>query len=66
MLHGALTVRAITRAIDLRVEQVRIEGARLRTVATCRIDRYEFGIVAAKGLAGRHLAMRLDVCADRR
>jgi polyisoprenoid-binding protein YceI len=66
VLHGALTVQSTIRPLDLVVTQVRMEGTRLRAVATCDVDRYEFGIVASKGLAGRHLAMRLDVTGDRR
>jgi polyisoprenoid-binding protein YceI len=66
VLHGALTVLAATRPVDLRVERVGTEGTRLRVVATCDVDRYEFGVAASKGMAGRHLALRLDVAADRR
>jgi polyisoprenoid-binding protein YceI len=66
VLHGALTVQIATRAIDLRVQQVRVEGTRLRITAGCQVDRYEYGIAASKGLAGRRLTLRLDVTADRR
>lgn len=65
VLRGALTVRGTTRPLDVRVEQLRQDGTRLRLTATASVDRYAFGITALRGLAGRRLRLTLDVTADK-
>lgn len=65
LLRGSLTVRGISRPVDLLVEEVRADGARLRVVATTVVDRYEFGITAMRGMTGRRLYLRLEVVAER-
>jgi polyisoprenoid-binding protein YceI len=64
-LYGSLTVRGRTRPIEVRVDEVRQHGPRLRLRATASVDRYEFGITAMKGVTGRHLTLGLDITADR-
>lgn len=63
-MHGSLTVRGRTRPLDVRVDEVRAAGGRLRLRATSRVDRYEFGITTMKGMTGRWLTMRLELTAS--
>ena len=60
---GELTVREVTQAVTLAVESVApaIDGFRAR--ATTRIDRYAFGLTAAKGIAARYLDIDVTVAA---
>jgi len=64
-LHGSLSVRGVARPVVLRVEGAVTTGNRLRLRASARIDRYEFGVTKARGLAARHLDLTLDIVADR-
>jgi polyisoprenoid-binding protein YceI len=64
-LHGSLSVREVVRPVAVRVDGAETVGNRLRLRAGARIDRYEFGVTKARGLAARHLDLRLDVVADR-
>jgi polyisoprenoid-binding protein YceI len=70
VIAGRLTVRGVTRPVELAVDSVAPsepgpgergpEGsftARART----RIDRTEFGITAMRGLAGRYLELSVEV-----
>ena len=65
VLHGTLTVRDVSRPIDLHLEGARSEGSRLWVVATTVVDRYEFGITAMRGMTGRRLSLRLEVVAEK-
>lgn len=66
VLRGSLTVRNTTRRNDLRIESAHVAAAnQLKLVATTLVDRYEFGITKMKGMAGRRLALRLTIVADR-
>jgi len=65
VLHGSLTVRGRTRPVDVHLEDLRPDGHRLRLRAVGRVDRYEFGITAGRGITGRRLTLRLDLAADR-
>jgi polyisoprenoid-binding protein YceI len=65
VLHGTLTARGRSAPVELAVEQVTADGGEVRLRATCRVDRYAFGVDAGRGLAARHLALRLDVTANR-
>lgn len=64
VLRGSLTVRGRTRPLDLRIDEVRPDHGRLRLRAVARVDRYEFGITAGKGMISRRLTLRLDLTAD--
>lgn len=55
LLAGRLTVRGVTRPVQLRIGRVAAAGDAFVVEAQTRIDRYAFGITAARGLAGRHL-----------
>jgi polyisoprenoid-binding protein YceI len=64
-LHGSLSVRGIARPVAVRIDGAVTTGNRLRLRASARIDRYEFGVTKARGLAARHLDLMLDIVADR-
>ncbi|MBO0787322.1 MAG: YceI family protein [Actinobacteria bacterium] len=63
--RGMLTVRGTSHPVDVHIEDARAEGASLRLRATAQIDRVRFGVSGARGLAGRHLRLRLDILAER-
>lgn len=61
VLIGMLTVRGTTRPVTLSIEQSAVTPTSFTACATIRIDRTEFGVAAFRGLAGRHLDMRVEV-----
>jgi polyisoprenoid-binding protein YceI len=63
VLHGSLTVRGLTRGIEVRIDAAKTEGSGVRVGATGRVDRYEFGVTKMKGMTGRWLTVRLDLVA---
>ncbi len=63
VLCGTLTVRGTTRPVDVRVVSLAPDGPGLRLRAQARVDRYEFGITAGRGITGRRLTLTLDVLA---
>lgn len=63
-LTGQLTVRAVTKPVTLAIESAQADAEGLRARATTRIDRYAFGMTAAKGMAGRFLDLDLHVIAE--
>jgi hypothetical protein len=52
-LDGELTVRMVTKRVTLSIDSVETTGMGFlaTATATARIDRYAFGITAAKGMA---------------
>ncbi|WP_199429542.1 YceI family protein [Qaidamihabitans albus] len=60
-IAGTLTALGVTRPVDLSVEQFDVSPGAFTARATTRIDRTEFGVTAARGLAGRHLDVSLAV-----
>jgi polyisoprenoid-binding protein YceI len=64
LLDGHLTVRDVTRPVTLTIESVEPAGAGFRARATTRIDRYAYGLTAAKGMAARYLSITLSVTAQ--
>lgn len=66
VLRGSLTVREVSRPVDVHVQEVRVADAALHAVGTAQVDRYEFGITAMKGMTGRRLTLRLEIAADLR
>ena len=64
-LTGTLTVRNESRPVALDVSQVAGADGTLSARATCRIDRYEFGIEAMRGMAARYLTMSIEINAVR-
>jgi polyisoprenoid-binding protein YceI len=61
VLEGTLTVRGLTRPLSLRVLSLSPGESGLRLRAAARVDRYEFGITAGRGITGRRLSLSLDV-----
>ena len=63
-LLGTLTVRDVARPVSLKIQQCTARPgapASLVARASARIDRIDFGLTAARGLAGRYLDVRLDI-----
>ena len=51
--------------VVLTIDALDCPGRELRARAGTRIDRYAFGVTRYRGLAARHLDVRLDVVAVR-
>jgi polyisoprenoid-binding protein YceI len=68
-LTGTLLVRDVARPVSLAIERSAVPPGRPTSFvvwATARIDRTEFGLTAARGLAGRHLDVSLRIQGVRR
>jgi polyisoprenoid-binding protein YceI len=61
VVDGTLTVRDITRPVRLSVTRCVVSRHSFSATATARIDRTEFGITAARGLAGRYLDVTVEI-----
>jgi polyisoprenoid-binding protein YceI len=59
-LTGTLTVRGTTRPVTLTVNRCEVSRGSFTVRATARIDRTEFGITAARGLAARYLDLTVE------
>ena len=60
VLSGTLTVRDVTRPVDLLVELSDVSPRSFTAHATARIDRFGFGVTAQRGLAGRYLDLSVE------
>ena len=58
---GTLTVRGTTRPVSLTITGCEVSRGSFTARATARIDRTEFGITAARGLAARYLNLTVEV-----
>jgi len=65
VLRGTLTVRGRTEPLDVRIDEVRVLGDRLRLRACAEVDRYRWGVTAMKGMTGRRLRFTLSLVASR-
>jgi polyisoprenoid-binding protein YceI len=68
-LAGTLTVRDVARPVSLAIEWSTVTPERPTSFvvwATTRIDRTEFGLTAARGMAGRHLDVSARILGVRR
>jgi polyisoprenoid-binding protein YceI len=68
-LLGTLTVRDVARPVSLPIEQCIVRPdppGSLLVRASTRIDRTDFGLTAARALAGRYLQVSLGILAVRR
>jgi polyisoprenoid-binding protein YceI len=63
-LDGELTVRGVTKPVTLSIDSVESTGLGFRATASTRIDRYAFGLTAAKGMAARYLTVELVAVAE--
>jgi polyisoprenoid-binding protein YceI len=63
VLRGRLTVRGITRPVELLIDGASVRRAPtwFEVRASTVIDRTEFGVTASRGLAGRRLRLSLTV-----
>jgi polyisoprenoid-binding protein YceI len=57
-------VLGVSKPVMLTIDSVEVTGAEFRAHATTRIDRYTFGLTAAKRMAARHLAIDLTITAE--
>ncbi len=58
---GSLTVRDVTRPVTLLAGFTDVAARSFTVRATTRIDRTEFGVTGARGLAGRYLDVTVEV-----
>ena len=61
ILAGTLTVREVTRPVSVLAEVTDVSPGSFTARATVRIDRYDFGLTARRGLAGRYLDVTVEV-----
>jgi len=61
VLTGTLTVRGTTRPVTLTITRCEVSRGSFTASASTRIDRTEFGITAARGLAARYLDLTVEV-----
>ena len=61
VMTGTLTVRGTTRPVTLTVTRCNASRGSFTVHATARIDRTEFGITAARGLAARNLDLTVEI-----
>ena len=64
LLRGELEVRGVGRLVETAIAAVSAHGGTLRASARLRVDRYDFGITAYRGLAARWLTVDLDIIAE--
>lgn len=65
-ISGTLTVCGAERPVTLTVTSAEQAGAEIAVTATMHIDRFEFGLTAMRGLAGRYLDLELAAICVRR
>ena len=65
VLTGTLTVRGTARPVALVITQCEASRGSFTARATTRIDRTEFGITAARGLAARYLDLTVEIRCNR-
>jgi polyisoprenoid-binding protein YceI len=54
-------VRGTSRPVTLTITRCEVSRGAFTARATARIDRTEFGITAARGLAARYLDLTLEI-----
>jgi len=64
-LRGDLAVRGVTRPVAVAITALEVDGGTLRATARARVDRYDFGLTAYRGLAARALTVEFAVIAHR-
>jgi polyisoprenoid-binding protein YceI len=68
-LAGTLIVRDVARPVSLAIQRSTVQPGTATSLVVCastRIDRTEFGLTAAIGMAGRHLDVSLRILGVRR
>ena len=61
VLTGILTVRHVSKPVQLTIADVTVAPQSFAATATTRIDRTEFGVTAARGVAARYLDLTVEV-----
>jgi polyisoprenoid-binding protein YceI len=61
VIDGTLTVAGVTRPVRLAVTTFEASRQSLTVRANAHVDRFDFGVTASPGLAGRHLEMSVEV-----
>jgi polyisoprenoid-binding protein YceI len=61
VIDGTLTVGEVTRPVTLTVSELNATGQSLTARGSALIDRFAFGLTAARGLAGRRLDLSVEV-----
>jgi polyisoprenoid-binding protein YceI len=62
-VQGTLCAHGINQPVGLRISAAQHKGDEVVLDAVTRIDRYAFGITAARGMAGRNLDVHLAIVA---
>ncbi|MCW2901702.1 MAG: hypothetical protein JWO67_3967 [Streptosporangiaceae bacterium] len=60
-VSGTLTACGVSRPVTLAVVHSEVAADTFSVRATTRVTRTEFGVTAARGMAGRHLDLTLEV-----
>ena len=60
-LTGTLTVCGVARPVTVTVTRCEVSRGSFTVYATARVDRTEFGITAARGLAARYLNLTMEI-----
>ncbi|PIM69393.1 hypothetical protein CTU88_25600 [Streptomyces sp. JV178] len=60
-VSGTLTACGVSRPVSLSIVHAQVTADAFTVRATTRVDRTEFGVTAARGMAGRHLDLTLEV-----
>jgi polyisoprenoid-binding protein YceI len=64
-IHGQLTVKGVEKPAVFTVQESRVDGRTVSVTSTATVDRYDHGMTAMKGMAGRRLHLTLVVVAER-
>lgn len=64
LLDGLLTVRGAEAPLQLTVTELKANGTSIVVSAEAYVDRYAYGVTAMKGMAGRHLHLKLEAVAS--
>lgn len=60
VLPGSLTAHGTTKAVEVRVTQVRVEDGTVRFLATAAVDRMEFGVTKMKFRTGHVMKLTIE------
>jgi polyisoprenoid-binding protein YceI len=60
-VSGTLTACGVSRPASLSIVHAQVAANAFTVRVTTRVDRTEFGVTAARGMAGRHLDLTLEV-----
>ncbi|MCP2269971.1 YceI family protein [Actinokineospora diospyrosa] len=64
-LHGELTVKQVTKPVDLTIDSIAAVENTLTARAVTTVDRFAFGVTALPGMTGRVLRLTVEVTAVR-